>query len=181
MNRFIPLILVVGLLGVIVYAMNNNTPSSLSRLENTPVPPFQMETLSITAVQVDESVFKDKLTLLNVWASWCGVCQSEHPFLMSLAENNIIDLVGLNYRDNLADARNILRRTGSPYQTVIYDPRGKLSLDLGVYGTPESYLVDQHGMIRFRYSGALDTKIWQQEFEPVIQYIKEQQNDEING
>ncbi|PSW17599.1 DsbE family thiol:disulfide interchange protein [Photobacterium sanctipauli] len=180
-TRFIPLIAVIAVIGIIAVSMSNDQPSSLARVEKTPIPQFQVPTFSPTAVLASESMFKDRLTLLNVWASWCAVCQSEHPFLMSLAESKRIDIVGLNYRDSMIDARGILQRTGNPYHTVLYDPKGQLALDLGVYGTPESYLVDQQGNIRYRYSGALDEQIWQEQFEPVIQLIKEQQDASVSG
>ncbi|WP_043994869.1 DsbE family thiol:disulfide interchange protein [Moritella sp. PE36] len=122
---------------------------------------------------LDNSIFQtDKnYTLLNVWASWCAVCQSEHGFLMKLAGKDGMRIVGLNYRDDRADANHVLSALGNPYVATIFDPDGKIALDMGVVATPETYLLDNQGIVLFRYSGALDETVWQHYFKPFMQLL----------
>ena len=122
---------------------------------------------------LDNSIFQtDKnYTLLNVWASWCAVCQSEHGFLMKLAGKDGVRIVGLNYRDDRADANRVLSSLGNPYVATIFDPDGKIALDMGVIATPETYLLDNQGIVLFRYSGALDETVWQHYFKPFMQLL----------
>ncbi|MCF7506286.1 MULTISPECIES: DsbE family thiol:disulfide interchange protein [Vibrio] len=100
--------------------------------------------------------------LVNVWASWCGICKTEHAFLLKL-QNKGIPIVGLNYRDNPAAAINVLSNDGNPYSKVISDPQGELALELGVIGTPETYLVDADGQIIKKLLGVLNESVWQDE------------------
>lgn len=100
--------------------------------------------------------------LVNVWASWCGICKTEHAFLLKLHDKGI-PIVGLNYRDNSAGAINVLSNDGNPYSKVISDPQGKLALELGVIGTPETYLVDADGQIIKKLLGVINESVWQNE------------------
>ena len=129
-----------------------------------PIPAFELPELTDTSIVLTESLFeKSPLTLLNVWASWCGICKTEHQFLHQLKEQGV-NIIGLDYRDDRIAAKQVLEQTGSPYQAVIFDPRGSLAMDLGVYGTPTTFLVNQQGIILHRFTGALDEKKWQREF-----------------
>ncbi|MGO2161102.1 MAG: DsbE family thiol:disulfide interchange protein [Vibrio toranzoniae] len=100
--------------------------------------------------------------LVNVWASWCGICKTEHAFLLELQKKGI-PIVGLNYRDNPGAALNVLSNDGNPYSKVISDPQGKLALELGVIGTPETYLVDADGQIIKKLLGVINDSIWKEE------------------
>ena len=157
------------------------TPSALV---GKPIPAFTASSLSINelvgnnellgnSALLDNSIFQtDKnYTLLNVWASWCAVCQSEHGFLMKLAGKDGMRIVGLNYRDDRADANHVLSALGNPYVATIFDPDGKIALDMGVVATPETYLLDNQGIVLFRYSGALDETVWQHYFKPFMQLL----------
>ncbi|KAA8677249.1 DsbE family thiol:disulfide interchange protein [Vibrio gigantis] len=100
--------------------------------------------------------------LVNVWASWCGICKTEHAYLLELQDQGI-PIIGLNYRDNPAAAINVLSNDGNPYSKVISDPQGKLALELGVIGTPETYLVDAKGNIVKKLMGVINESVWQDE------------------
>lgn len=113
-------------------------------------------------------LFQGHMSVLVVWASWCEACRDEQAFLMKLAQKKSISLYGLNYKDNPEQAKQWLAEWGNPYQVVGSDRQGKLALDLGVYGTPETYLIDQQGKIRHRYVGLLNEAIWQKEFLPLL-------------
>ena len=113
-------------------------------------------------------LFRDHLSILVVWASWCDACREEQEFLLSLAQQKEIPLYGVNYKDNPAKAQQWLVDWGNPYQAIGIDKQGKLALDLGVYGTPETYLIDRQGRILHRYAGSLTAEVWQKEFEALI-------------
>ncbi|MGF1691735.1 DsbE family thiol:disulfide interchange protein [Photobacterium kagoshimensis] len=176
--RFLPLLGVVLAGIVLVYALEKPVSVEISPLAGQPVPTFSLINLleressegTFSVPTVDESLLKGKVQLLNVWASWCGICKEEHGFLLELQKQGVA-LVGLNYRDKRTSALATLAEYGNPYDTVIYDPQGKLALDLGVYGTPETMLIDSKGIVRQRYVGALDDTIWQQQFVPVIDVL----------
>ncbi|MCW8331202.1 DsbE family thiol:disulfide interchange protein [Photobacterium sp. SDRW27] len=171
LTRFLPLFFVLLLGGIIVMAMGEQNNSTVSPLQERSVPEFSLASLQQESLTLTEVSLTGQLQLLNVWASWCGICKSEHAFLMELAKQDQVKIVGLNYRDDRQSALNELAASGNPYQKVIFDPKGSLALDLGVYGTPESYLIDQNGVIRQRYVGTLTPQIWQQEFVPVINQL----------
>ncbi len=128
------------------------------------IPAFELETLAQPGAMVSTATVKGPL-LLNVWATWCPSCQLEHPMLLELAKAGI-PIVGLNYKDERAAALKYLELHGNPFQYNIFDQKGSLGLDLGVYGAPETYLVDAEGVIRYRHVGVVDPKVWTQVLWP---------------
>ena len=106
--------------------------------------------------------------LLNVWASWCAQCRDEHPLLLELARAGSIMLVGLNYHDELEAGRQWLAQRGDPYRVTLFDPQGKLGLDLGVYGVPETFLIDAKGVIRYKHIGPLSNEVLNQQLLPLL-------------
>ncbi|MEZ9409378.1 DsbE family thiol:disulfide interchange protein [Vibrio lentus] len=116
------------------------------------------ETAKLTLADITQHPYQ----LVNVWASWCGICKTEHAFLLELQKKGI-PIVGLNYRDNPGAALNVLSNDGNPYSTVISDPQGKLALELGVIGTPETYLVDAEGQIVKKLLGVINESVWRKE------------------
>lgn len=169
---FVPLLLCLFFGIALYYAMGNDPYNHDSVQQNKPIPVFSAENLLDSDNAITHNEFYQQITLLNVWASWCGVCQTEHDFLLQLASQSNITLYGLNYRDQKSKAIEILDKKGNPFTKTIFDPQGKVALELGVYGTPETYLIDQNGIIRFRYSGALTSDIWQTVFVPQIDALK---------
>ncbi|MEZ9439291.1 DsbE family thiol:disulfide interchange protein [Vibrio atlanticus] len=117
---------------------------------------------SETAKLMLSDITQHPYQLVNVWASWCGICKTEHAFLLELQKKGI-PIVGLNYRDNPGAALNVLSNDGNPYATVISDPQGKLALELGVIGTPETYLVDAEGQIVKKLLGVINESVWRKE------------------
>ena len=116
------------------------------------------ETAKLTLTDITQHPYQ----LVNVWASWCGICKTEHAFLLELQKEGI-PIVGINYRDNPGAALNVLSNDGNPYSTVISDPQGKLALELGVIGTPETYLVDAEGQIVKKLLGVINESVWRKE------------------
>ena len=155
---FLPLV-VFALLGALLFRGLSLDPTALpSALLGAPMPEFNLAELNRR-----ESITKDDLVgkpmLVNVWATWCYSCRVEHPYLLELAEAGI-PIVGLNYKDEPEKARQWLVDLGDPYTTVLSDTEGRLGLDLGVYGAPETYVVDAEGVVRHRHVGVVNEQVW---------------------
>ncbi len=178
--RFLPLILVIAL-GVVLYRGLSLNPQDMpSALVGKTMPVFSLTTLTDANKTVTKADLTGDIVLLNVWATWCPTCKYEHPYLLDIANNAqlqpYVKLYGLNYKDDRMAAMHWLTKYKDPYQFSIFDEEGTLGLDLGVFGAPETFVIDHHGVIRKRFAGAIDTRVWRKEFEPLIkQLISEKQ------
>jgi len=162
---FIPLIIFL-ILGVFLWRGLSFDPSHLpSALVDKPVPEFELPSLTTEAVLTQRDLPGEPF-LLNVWATWCPTCIHEHPYLMKLAERGI-KIVGLNYKDENDKALGWLERLGDPYVFNIVDADGRLGLYLGVYGAPETFIVDKDGIIRHRHAGDLNERVWKSKLAPI--------------
>ncbi len=149
----------------------DNDPTLLpSALVNRPLPAFQASILEDPKRMVTPEDLKGEVALLNVWATWCPSCRAEHETLRTLAEQGVV-IYGVNYKDERDKALYWLQALGDPYRLNINDEAGQLGIDLGVYGAPETYLLDKQGVIRYRHVGVLDERVWQEDFLPRIQLI----------
>ena len=143
-----------------------------SQLIDQPVPEFSLRDLNNPEITRTEKDFIGKITMLNVWGSWCPSCYEEHPYWKEYAKNKDVITVGLNYRDKEAKAHKFLREQGDYFEWNIFDEKGRLGIDFGVYGAPETYLIDPKGKIRYRHVGVVSPKIYQEKFLPLIEKIK---------
>lgn len=177
MNRkilFIPLFLFLLLAAALMWQLSRNAngddPTRLeSALVGKPVPEFRLESLELPGKVYDRSVLlTGQPLLLNVWATWCPTCRAEHQYLNTLATQGV-RVVGLNYKDDRLKAVNWLNTLGNPYILSLYDGDGMLGLDLGVYGAPETFLIDGRGIIRYRHAGDMNEQVWRNELEPLWQ------------
>jgi len=141
-------------------------------LLNKPVPKFQLEALEQKSPLITEDIFKGHITLINVWASWCSTCAKEHMLLTSMHKTDEFQLVGINYKDSKNSADLWLNKLGNPYTVNIFDAKGSLSIDLGVYGTPTTYIIDRDGIIRYRHVGILTNEIWNKVIVPEVNKLK---------
>ncbi|MEX0965443.1 MAG: DsbE family thiol:disulfide interchange protein [Pseudohongiellaceae bacterium] len=141
-----------------------------SMLIDKPMPAFAM--ISVDGEPVDNADLPDQIFLLNVWGSYCLPCLVEHPTLMRLSEEGEIPVIGVNYRDKQELAIDWLQDNGNPFSFSILDESGRFGIDLGVYGAPETYLVDADGVIRFRHVSVLDETVWQEQFVPAIAELR---------
>jgi cytochrome c biogenesis protein CcmG/thiol:disulfide interchange protein DsbE len=139
-----------------------------SPLINKPAPNFSLSTLDDAKAQVTKRSFAGRPVILNVWASWCSACRVEHPVLLELATKQAIEITGLNYKDTREDAQKLLSEHGNPYRVNIFDPDGKFGLDLGVYGVPETFILDAQGIIRHKQVGPITPEVWSKEIEPLL-------------
>ncbi len=165
---FLPVVLVV-VLGVILFAGIGKDPNRLeSALLGKPVPQFSLADLHNPEQKLNQDLFQGQVSLLNVWGTWCPACRDEHDDLLWLAREEGVRIVGLNYKDDREEALKWLRTLGDPYAVSIYDPRGSLGFDLGVYGAPETYFVDAEGIIRYRHVGVINERVWKEHFQPLM-------------
>ena len=142
-----------------------------SALVGRPVPVFSLPSLGESDL-LSEADLAGQVGLLNVWATWCPSCRVEHPYLVQLADRGI-PVYGLNYKDDDSAALQWLEELGDPYRFNIADREGTLGLDLGVYGAPETYLVDAAGVIHYRHVGVVDETVWQTILEPLYRQLNE--------
>jgi cytochrome c biogenesis protein CcmG/thiol:disulfide interchange protein DsbE len=147
-----------------------------SALLNKPLPAFALPDL-LGGGEVTAEQLRGQVALLNVWATWCPTCHYEHPFLNQLAAQGIV-IFGVDYKDEPEKAKQWLAEKGNPYRAVIDDRAGRLGLDLGVTGAPETYVVDHRGIVRFRYQGALDERVWREHFESMVRQLQDEANSD---
>lgn len=165
---FIPLALLLAL-GVLLFAGIGRDPSKLpSPLIGKPAPAFDLPVLADDTRRVSSSTLAGRAYLLNVFASWCATCQAEHPVLKAFAAEELIPVIGLNWKDRPEDATRWLGRHGNPYEVVLADPSGAIGIDFGVYGTPETFLIDASGTIRFKHVGNLTPEVIDRDIRPLL-------------
>ncbi|AMO57535.1 thiol:disulfide interchange protein [Endozoicomonas montiporae] len=161
----VPLVLFLVLSVLFFQALFRENKNDLpSALLNRPLPAFQLPTVLNPERVVTEKDLLGQVSLLNVWGTWCIGCRVEHPFLMELAEQGVT-LYGVNYKDEQSDARQWLKLKDDPYVFSAADIDGRLGIDLGVYGAPETFLVDRQGMIRYKHIGVVDKRVWEEELK----------------
>ena len=164
---FLALLLVLG-------SGLSRDPSLLpSVLIDQPLPAFHAQRLDDPDHWLSPADLQGDVALLNVWATWCPTCYQEHTFLNLLRQRDVV-IYGVNYKDNREAALTWLAQLGDPYRFNIDDPQGQLGIDLGVYGAPETFLLDAQGTIRYRHVGALDETVWEREFLPRIRQLESQ-------
>jgi len=172
MRRLLLLLPLVIFLGVAVFLYRGLwlDPSELpSALIGKPIPAFSLPAVQ-GAKTLSEADLKGKPALLNVWATWCVACRVEHPVLNKLAKQGVT-IYGVNYKDDNAAAQKWLVEFHDPYQLNINDARGTLGLDLGVYGAPETFLLDKDGIIRHKFVGVIDERVWREKLAPLYQEL----------
>ena len=172
--RFLPLILVLALGGVLYRGLSLNPQDMPSALVGQTMPVFSLSSLNDDNIIVTQNDLLGDIVLINVWATWCPTCKYEHPYLVDIAKNPQVKLYGLNYKDDRQAAKLWLQQYKDPYVFSAFDEEGTLGLDLGVYGAPETFVIDHHGVIRKRFAGAIDTRVWRREFEPLIAQLIEE-------
>ena len=172
MNRlmvWLPLSVFAILVGFFFKGLTLDPTEQPSALIGQPVPAFELTDLN-TGQLLSRDMLPKEPFLLNVWASWCITCQVEHPYLTKLSEQ--MPVVGLNYKDTETAAKNWLQKLGDPYALQIFDPTGRLGLDLGVAGAPETFLVDANGVIQLRIQGEVNDRVFAQKIQPMLETIQ---------
>ena len=169
MKRFlIPLGLFAVLFGFLAIGLNLNPRELPSPLINKPAPTFTLTVLGKEPQQFSPSQVQGQVWILNVWASWCVACQAEHPLLVDFAKRHSTLLVGLNYKDKPDDALAWLATYGDPYKLSLSDRQGLVGIDFGVYGVPETFVIDRGGVIRYKHVGPLTPEVIDKKILPLI-------------
>ncbi len=143
-----------------------------SPLVGKPVPDFTLSRLKDPNLTFSQENLNGRVSLLNVWATWCVSCRAEHEILLALANSGKVDIYGLNYKDKRDDALRWLQVLGDPYVANAFDGEGRVGIDWGVYGTPESFLIDKKGVIRHKVIGPITVEILKEELLPLIEELQ---------
>ena len=142
-----------------------------SALIGKPFPNFEARSLFEASANIGSEQLIGRPTLVNVWATWCPTCKAEHAELIEIAEDTDLQLIGINYKDDRSDAIQWLAEFGNPFDRVLEDPRGDLGVELGVYGAPETFLLDRRGYIVYKRVGAITEQVWLGQMLPVVKRL----------
>jgi cytochrome c biogenesis protein CcmG/thiol:disulfide interchange protein DsbE len=165
---FLPLGIFSALVILLGVGLTLNPREVPSPLIGKPAPHFELPQLHAPDKTFSAKDMLGKVWLLNVWASWCVACREEHPVLLDLAKSGVVPIYGLNYKDERKDGVAWLQRLGDPYQLSAYDIKGGVGIDYGVYGVPETYVIDKRGVIRYKKIGVVTPEILKQKILPLI-------------
>jgi len=172
MKKYIvPLIIFVSLGLLLAYGLKLDPRRIPSPLIGKSLPAFSLTTVSDPARKVSRDDLHGRVYLLSVWASWCVACREEHPLLNELTNRKAVTIIGLNYKDKREDALRWLGALGNPYELSLSDQDGRLGIDLGVYGVPETFLIDKQGVIRYKQIGPMTPEVWEQKLAPLIKEL----------
>ena len=164
----LPLVVFASLIIVLFSFLSDKDDLLETALIDSSFPDFNLGSLSDESRVLTKQDIIKLPALINVWATWCIACRVEHPFLMKLKEESRLTIYGLNYKDNKLKALDLLERDGNPFEFSIYDFEGRLAIDLGVYGAPETFFIDKNGLIRERHVGVIDEKVWEEKFSKYL-------------
>ena len=164
----LPLVVFASLIIVLFSFLSDRDDQLETALIDSSFPEFKLGSLSDESRILTKQDIIKLPALINVWATWCIACRVEHPFLMKLKEESRLTIYGLNYKDNKLKALDLLERDGNPFEFSIYDYEGRLAIDLGVYGAPETFFIDKNGLIRERHVGVIDEKVWEEKFSKYL-------------
>jgi cytochrome c biogenesis protein CcmG/thiol:disulfide interchange protein DsbE len=167
LKLFIPLI-IFAVLAIFFWRGLSLDPTSMpSALIDKPMPVFSLPTVKDANQIITQDDLKGEVALVNVWATWCIACRVEHPYLVKLA-NQGVKVVGINYKDDVQEAQKWLKNLHDPYVYSIVDADGRLGINLGVFGAPETYVVDRQGVIRYKHVGVVDDRVWTENLKPIF-------------
>ena len=164
----IPLAIFAVLVVFLGIGLTLNPRDVPSVLIDKKAPSFTLPDLLDPEKTVDSSDYAGQVWLLNVWGTWCPECWREHDYLIHLARVQKMTIVGIDWRDDAEDARRFLRQKGNPFVAVGFDPESRAIMDWGVYGAPETFLIDKEGMIRWKHTGPLSSEVWEKTLQPLI-------------
>lgn len=175
MNRYLlPLIAVVLFIPILWLGLQSDPTALPSPYIGKAAPEFDLPTVNDPAARIRTHDLLGQVSIVNIWATWCVGCRAEHAFLVELSEQGSVPIYGINWRDNRPDALNWLRQLGDPYEASAFDTDGRVGIDWGAYGAPETFLVNAAGTVLYRFTGPLNRPLWEQEFVPRIAEARQQ-------
>ena len=172
MRFLMPLGIFVALVAFLAVGLGLKPREVPSPLIGKPAPNFSLAVLHEPSKLAQPKDMLGKVWLLNVWATWCGACRDEHPVLMDLARKGIVPIYGLDYKDNSMRALVLLRQMGNPYQVTAFDADGRVGIDYGVYGVPETYVIDRLGIIRYKLVGPVTQELLDSTILPLVKDLQ---------
>jgi cytochrome c biogenesis protein CcmG/thiol:disulfide interchange protein DsbE len=175
MNRILllPLGLFIVLVAFLLIGLRRDPHEVPSPLINKPAPAFRLPQLQVPARTFSAQEMRGKVWVLNVWATWCVACREEHPLLVEYSRTGAVPIYGLDYKDDRTAALQLLEEEGNPYVLTVSDTDGRVAIDYGVYGAPESYLIDRDGVIRFKQIGPITEDVWQTKILPLARQLNQ--------
>ena len=174
LRYLIPLGLFLALALFLAIGLTRDPHTLQSVLINKPAPAFRLPDLKNPGKTVSNEDMRGKVWLLNVWASWCIACRDEHPWLIKYAQSGVVPIYGLNYKDRREDAIAWLAELGDPYVASAVDLEGRTGIDYGVYGAPETYVIDKAGVVRLKHVGPITPDVWSKTILPLVQELNRQ-------
>lgn len=172
MKRLIPFAIFLVLVAFFAVGLRLDPREVPSPLIGKPAPQFKLPLLSAQPGQFGPDEMRGKVWLLNVWASWCTACRQEHEQLLALAQRNIVPIYGMDYKDQAADGMAWLRNLGNPYVATVQDIDGRVGINYGVYGVPETYVIDKNGVIRFKLTGPVTPENLETKILPLVKELQ---------
>lgn len=171
MKRWLPLVIFFVLVGFFAKGLFLNPREVPSPFIGRTAPAFTLPLVGDASAAFSPADMRGRVWMLNVWAPWCVSCRYEHPLLMQIAQSGRVPIVGLNWKDKKREAEALLDRTGNPYVAVPEDLDGKVGINYGVTGTPETYLIDKQGVVRMKHIGPISPEVWADKFEPKLKEL----------
>ncbi len=171
MRYLIPLVLFLGLVVFLAIGLTRDPHVVPSPLINKPAPAFKLSQLADPSKTFSADEMRGKVWLLNIWGTWCVVCREEHPMLLEIERSGAVPIYGLDVKDKREDALAWLRELGDPYVLSVSDLDGRVGIDYGVYGAPETFLIDKNGVIRFKHIGPITPDVWQDQMLPLVKEL----------
>lgn len=171
-RRWLPLVAFAALAVVLGVGLGLNPREVPSPFIGRPAPAFTLPLLHDGARSLSPAELQGRVWVLNVWASWCAPCRAEHPLLVEAARAQQVTLVGLNYKDDPRNAQEWLRALGDPYATTAADRDGRVAIDYGVYGVPETFVIDRQGVVRLKHVGPLTAEVWTGQVLPLVRRLQ---------
>ncbi len=173
MLKFLTPLLIFAVLAIfLAIGLNLNPREIPSPFIDKPAPSFALQTLEDPSRTLSTADLKGQIWLLNVWASWCVSCRAEHPVMNRLAERKLAVIIGLNYKDEPDAAKNWLAKLGNPYDVSVLDMEGLTGIDWGVYGVPETFVIDKQGIVRYKHTGPVTDKDIEMTFLPLLNTLQ---------
>lgn len=167
----LPLAIFILMVGLLAYGLGLDPKKVPSPLIDKPAPAFSLARLHAPQQQISNKDLLGEVWVLNVWASWCVACRAEHEFVTRLARMELVKVIGLNYKDRSVDAKGWLQQWGDPYSASLMDTDGRIGIDWGVYGVPETFIVDKNGLIKYKFIGPINQGTLDSEIVPLLREL----------
>lgn len=172
LRYLVPLALFLAIAGVLAIGLTLDSERVPSPLIGKPIPAFDLPQLLDPDERFSDDHLRGQVSLLNVWASWCPPCRLEHDTVTRIAESGVVPVYGLNWKDHRDDALRWLAQFGNSYEAIGYDPDNEAGMDFGVYGPPETFVIDTQGRIRYKHIGPINDRIVREEIMPLIRQLE---------